>query len=334
MEKLVTLTVQQRNAILKSLTEEQVEALGEFTRYAMLSKFHTGHYLKSTDWKFVGMNIDPWYLREHSHQGENLYCDCGRRLKNQFILRSRSTGRRLQLGITHFQQHASIPQKVAREIQAGINEVHLYMDVILKEYAAGQRFPYKAFTYATENGGFKNRESTVLFQRCQLFSQVDLPLYPTDYHDLMGIVKALQSGERPRLTKQQIKQLLATIADDWRQVEHQIMLINFKLSELGLDNRKVSRIKSNATNYSLQRRKCRFLVQNWKELGSLTLTKARTQLAIKLRELAFYVLVLTDLEQLAISRAQAVQTLNAHQYQLKDSRTFAVREARQLINEY
>lgn len=332
MEKLVTLTASRREQLLSKLNQQQIEALGEFTRFAMLSKFHTRHYLMNTDWQFVGMVVDPWYRRAHGHRGENLYCDCGRRLKNQFILRSRSTGRQLYLGITHFQQHASIPQKVAKEIQRGINEVHLYMDSILLKYASGQRFPEKAFEYACQHGGFKNRENTILFQRCQLFSRVDLPLYATDEHDLLSLVEQLKSGNRPRLTKKQIRQLLDTIANDWRQIEQQVTMLNFHLGELGMDQQALHRVKSNAINYSLQRRKSRFLVHNWKEVQSLTLTKARSQLAIKLRELAFYLQVTSPLsEQLTISRSQARQILRAHQYELKSSRSFGVREADQLV---
>ena len=145
MDKIIALTRQQREDILQQLRPDQVQALSEFTRYAMLSRFHTHHYLKQTDWEFQGMVIDPWYQRQHDHPGDNLYCDCGRRLKNQFILRSRTAGRQLFLGISHFQQHASIPHKVAREIQAGINEINLYMDSILLAYQAGRRFPKKIF---------------------------------------------------------------------------------------------------------------------------------------------------------------------------------------------
>lgn len=332
MKKIVTMTAEHRAGILQQLNERQIEALSEFTRFTMLSQFHTRHYLQNTDWQFVGMVVDPWYRRAHGHHGENLYCDCGRRLKNQFILRSRSTEKRLCLGITHFQQHASIPMTVAKEIQRGINEVHLYMDSILLKYQSGQRFPEKLFDYACQHNGFKNRESTILFQRCQLFSQVNLPLYKTDEHDLRALVEQLQSGNRPRLTKEQIQQLLASIADDWRQVEQQITLFTYQLSEQGLGQQELHRIKSNAINYALQRRKSRFLVQNWKALNTLTLTKARTQLAIKLRELAFYVLITEPLaEQLMISRTQALQILKIHRYPVKSSHSFGVREARQLV---
>lgn len=81
MDKIIALTHQQRTAILRQLTVEQIKALSEFTRYAMLSRFHTRHYLSQTDWEFQGMVVDPWYQRSHDHSGENLYCDCGRRLK-------------------------------------------------------------------------------------------------------------------------------------------------------------------------------------------------------------------------------------------------------------
>ncbi|WP_223672176.1 hypothetical protein [Limosilactobacillus reuteri] len=86
MDKIIALTRQQREAILQHLTANQVQALSEFTRYAMLSRFHTHHYLKQTDWEFQGMVIDPWYQRQHDHPGDNLYCDCGRRLKKSIYL--------------------------------------------------------------------------------------------------------------------------------------------------------------------------------------------------------------------------------------------------------
>lgn len=333
MEKLVTLTRKQREKILSQLTQGQIEALSQFTRYAMLSKFHTDHYLKNTDWQFVGLIVDPWYHQAHRHTGENLYCDCGRRLKNQFILRSRSTGRQLSLGITHFQQHASIPLKVANEIQQGVNEVHLYMDTILLHYDRGQRFPHQLFEKVCRLGGFKDRESTLLYQRCQLFNRVDLPLYINDYLELSALACSLTKGNRQRLTKAQIGKLKENIANDWRQIEHQLIVLRFKFSERGVNRQALHRIKQNAVNYSLQRRHSRFLVNNWKEINQLTLTKARDQLAIKLRELAYYVLVSDSSGTLGISQKQASQFLIAHNYHVKQSRSFGVQEGRRLLGE-
>lgn len=328
MEKIIALTHQQREEILRQLTADQVDALGEFTRYAMLSRFHTRHYLDQTDWEFVGMVVDPWYRRAHGHRGENLYCDCGRRLKNQFILRSRSTGRQLFLGISHFQQHASIPAKVAREIQAGINEINLYMDSILIEYQAGHCFPAKEFQYVVDHQGFKNRESTLLSQRCNLFSEVDLPLHKRDKEKLDKLAVQLRAGQPHRLTKAKIKELLEDIADDWRQVDQQVTLFNYELRQLQLSPQDIHRIKSNSVNYALQRRKSRFFVHERKQLLELTLTKARSQLAIKLRQLSFYIQVLAATPAARLKCAQAQQVMRAHRVKVSTSHFFGIEEAK------
>ncbi len=331
MDKIIALNRQQRTKILEKLSVEQVEALGEFTRYAMLSRFHTRHYLRQTDWEFQGMVVDPWYQRAHGHHGENLYCDCGRRLKNQFILRSKTTGRRLLLGISRFQQHASIPPRVAREIQAGINEINLYMDNILLSYQAGQRFPKKIFQYVIDHHGFKNRESTILYQRCHLFEQVDLPLHQRDYEELSSVYKQLKMGTVHRLTKDEISDLLAAITADWRQIDQQIAQFNYFLRQQALPPQDIQRIKSNSINYALQRRKTRFIIRDYKQLKTLTLMKARGQLAIKLRQLSFYVQVFREIPTTKINCGQAKQILLAHETPIANSHFFGIKEAKCLL---
>ena len=331
MDKIIALTRQQREAILQHLTANQVQALSEFTRYAMLSRFHTHHYLKQTDWEFQGMVIDPWYQRQHDHPGDNLYCDCGRRLKNQFILRSRTTGRQLFLGISHFQQHASIPHKVAREIQAGINEINLYMDSILLAYQAGRRFPKKIFQFVVAQQGFKNHEGTILYQRCNLFSQVDLPLHQRDYQDLQTLYHQLKQGVAHRLTKKEIKQLRDDIATDWRQVDQQITMFNYLLRQHGLTVQDLHRIKSNSINYALQRRKTRFMIHDYKQFKDVTLTKARSQLAIKLRQLSFYLQIFQPNELAKVQCEQAQQILIAHKMSSPKSHFFGIKEAQILL---
>lgn len=331
MNKIIALTRQQRTKILGQLSTEQVEALGEFTRYAMLSRFHTRHYLRQTDWKFQGMVVDPWYQRARGHHGENLYCDCGRRLKNQFILRSRTTGRCLFLGISHFQQHTSIPPRVAREIQAGINEINLYMDNILLSYQAGQRFPKKMFEYVIDYHGFKNRESTILYQRCRLFEHVNLPLHQRDYEELSSMYKQIKTGTVHRLTKDEINKLLVAITTDWRQIDQQIAYFNYVLRQRALSPQDIQRIKSNSINYALQRRKTRFIIRNYKQLRTLTLMKARGQLAIKLRQLSFYVQVFQKFPATRINCAQAKQIMLAHETSIVNSHFFGIKEAISLL---
>lgn len=331
MDKIIALTRQQRAGILQQLTVDQIQALSEFTRYAMLSRFHTHHYLKQTDWDFQGMVVDPWYQRQHDHPGDNLYCDCGRRLKNQFILRSHTTGRQLFLGISHFQQHASIPQKVAREIQAGINEINLYMDSILLAYQSGRRFPQEVFQFVVDHQGFKNHEGTILYQRCNLFSQVNLPLHQQDYQELLALYHQLKQGVSHRLTKEEINQLRDDIAADWRQVDQQITLFNYLLRQHGLLAQDINRIKSNSVNYALQRRKTRFFIHDYKQFQDLTLTKARSQLAIKLRQLSFYLQVFRETGVAKVQCDQAYQVLLAHKIGNPKSHFFGIKEAQTLL---
>lgn len=333
MEKITALRAQQRAQIMKSLTADQARALNEFTRYAMLSQFHTNHYLRNTDWEFQGIVIDPLYHLDHAHRGQNLYCDCGRRLKNQFILRSRSTGHRLALGISHFQQHASIPETVIREIKRGINEIDLYRDAILAAYARGRRFPHQAFDYVQSHHGFTNREASLFYQRCLLFSQVDLPLFPNDYQDLMALVKEVQAGHRHRLSKEEVRQIVLAIAEDWRNLNRQLTLYEYQLTQAGLTNDHLHRLQLNALNYALRRHKSRFVVHDWKAVRQLNLTKARAQQAIILRQLAFYWQVTTDCQAINTARNQLGQVLISHQQARQASRLYAVQEGRQLVQD-
>lgn len=331
MTKIIALTYQQRITILQQLTSAQLAALSEFTRYAILSRFHTRHYLSETDWEFQGVTIDPWYQRTHDHIGENLYCDCGRRLKNQFVLRSRTTGRRLFLGISHFQQHASIPAKVTHEIQAGINEINLYMDSILLAYRNGQRFPRKIFQVVVDHQGFKNHEGLILYKRCNLFNQVDLPLHQRDYEQLYSLYITINDGHASHLTKREINQLRQGIADDWRQIDQQITIFNYILRQCLLSPQDLHRVKSNSVNYALQRRKTRFFIHNYKQILGLTLTKARRQLRIKLRQLSFYVQVCQELPATAIQCEQAKQVLIAHEMKDVDSHFYGIKEVKSLL---
>ncbi len=245
---------------------------------------------------------------------DNLYCDCGRRLKNQFILRSRTTGRQLFLGISHFQQHASIPHKVAREIQAGINEINLYMDSILLAYQAGRRFPKKIFQFVVAQQGFKNHEGTILYQRCNLFSQVDLPLHQRDYQDLQTLYHQLKQGVTHRLTKEEITQLRDDIATDWRQVDQQITMFNYLLRQHGLTVQDLHRI-----------------IHDYKQFKDVTLTKARSQLAIKLRQLSFYLQIFQPNELAKVQCEQAQQILIAHKMSSPKSHFFGIKEAQILL---
>ncbi len=49
------------------------------------------HYLAATDWVFSDFKINPFFRTKRRQQ--KLYCECGRELKVQYIVKSPKTGK-------------------------------------------------------------------------------------------------------------------------------------------------------------------------------------------------------------------------------------------------
>ena len=205
------------------------------------------------------------------------------------------------------------------------------MDSILLAYQAGRRFPQEIFQFIVDQQGFKNHEGTIFYQRCNLFSRVDLPLHQRDYQDLQTLYHQLKQGVAHRLTKKEIKKLRDDIATDWRQVDQQITMFNYLLRQHGLTVQDLHRIKSNSINYALQRRKTRFMIHDYKQFKDVTLTKARSQLAIKLRQLSFYLQIFQPNRLAKVQCEQAQQILIAHKMSSPKSHFFGIKEAQILL---
>lgn len=192
-KKLPTLTKGQRGHIYDTMTDDQIKVLSEFCMYELKSRFHTNRFLAETDWEFEGIQIDPWYNRSKEHQGMNYHCECGRRVKNLFILRSkdRHNGQYLikRLGITHFEQEAGIPKIVTNEILNQMNEINIYRDQILLDYKEHQKFPNQLFKTAVGLGVFENHQYTTLYKKCESFQRAGLPLFINDKRRLKRAVK-------------------------------------------------------------------------------------------------------------------------------------------------
>ena len=191
--RLPTLTNEQRDQILSKLNDLQIHTLTSFEMYEMKSRFHTRNFLKGTEWEFEGVEIDPWYNRSKKHRGQNLYCDCGRRVKRLYILKSRKKRRKRymtkKLGINHFEQEAGVPVKIIREIQQGINKIDIYRDMILIDYRNGKRFPDGLFHKALSNGVFRDNKHLTLYHKCVMFKRANLPLFINDEYRLKKVVQ-------------------------------------------------------------------------------------------------------------------------------------------------
>ncbi|ABE00566.1 hypothetical protein [Ligilactobacillus salivarius] len=111
--KIYTLTDEKRRKILSKLKYNQIQTLSDFTMYKVKSEMITKDFVIANNWKLADIREDAfWNLRSmDNNQGKNipkLKCECGKKLRYQYILRS-SSGKELKLGVTHFAQHAGIP---------------------------------------------------------------------------------------------------------------------------------------------------------------------------------------------------------------------------------
>src|SRR5690625_28421 len=134
------LSQSERDEIFETLTEGQkrfvTEKLkrGRKTLFAnVLAKSKAGHLVDveandfASKWEFID------YLDAGSGWRINskLFCECGRKLRYQYIVRNSKTNEVMKFGINHFEEHTGIPSELAREIVKGIERIDYEMDEVL-----------------------------------------------------------------------------------------------------------------------------------------------------------------------------------------------------------
>lgn len=186
--EIYTLTDEKRQRILSKLKYKQIKILSDFTMYKVKSEMITKDFVIANDWKLADIREDAfWNLRSmDNNQGKNipkLKCGCSKNLRYQYILRS-SSGKELKLGVTHFAQHAGIPQNIARQIHSRLNKVMIFRDEILTKYSQGQRFPLEEYNVVSK------KELLLEFgedfnYKLKKFKDANLPLFHVDESRLM-----------------------------------------------------------------------------------------------------------------------------------------------------
>lgn len=194
------LTLQKRVTYLHLLTDEQIQFLNSLGRYRLLELFENNNFLKGNTWEFVDYKVSKNYQNKEKDATHKLFCDCGREVKYQYIVKSINTSQTLHFGITHFVEHFSLPKKAAKEIYQQINLVNLRIDEILNKKIQGELFPnrlyddFKDYVESTDQG-------KVLFERITKFKLLDLPLLSADVDEVKRRLKA----NRIRLMREDLK---------------------------------------------------------------------------------------------------------------------------------
>lgn len=125
----VALTRERRQETWHNLTSEQQEVLKQHIRYQHTSLFVDQNLIgHGSTWQFVTYNYNDSY---DANNGPQLYCDCGRRLKHQYVLQNED-GTLIKLGITHFADHIGIPEAVMRQLQTKIHHLDFGLDELLQ----------------------------------------------------------------------------------------------------------------------------------------------------------------------------------------------------------
>ncbi|MDI8346415.1 hypothetical protein MJM65_23645, partial [Salmonella enterica subsp. enterica serovar Montevideo] len=120
IENFRPLTIKERLEIYSRLNKQQRNLIDDHRKFLIRSEFLKDSYLKASDWEFVDLKIDEKYPDIHKKE-HMLYCECGRRLKYQYIVKSKEKQTLMTLGIQHFKDHLNIPQQVATEITQRLN---------------------------------------------------------------------------------------------------------------------------------------------------------------------------------------------------------------------
>lgn len=192
----VTYSGAERKILFEKLTPAQQALIYQQRKYEVRSLFLQKHYLQTSDWEFVALNIDDEYERGVHSQ---LKCACGRPLKYQFVIESKSKQQEIRLGIQHFKDHLGISQQVAEEIKKGVAYVDLALDELLwlvdREITfpedLWQRYVFAYYRNATLRHPLSLNQK--LAERVVHFREAQMPLFIGDY---LSVVTEINQVDR------------------------------------------------------------------------------------------------------------------------------------------
>ncbi len=196
------LTIKERLEIYVKLTKQQRELIDAHRKYLIRSEFLKDNYLKASDWEFLDLKIDENYPNTIDEKNK-LYCQCGRRLKYQYIVRSKATNQTMGLGIQHFKDHLNIPSQVAKEIVDRLNNVDFALDELLWLKRRGFEFPeglWKSYAFFVYQNQFRKVPYDInvsLGRRFADFKEVEMPIYVSDYHEILREIEQLRIFHEP-----------------------------------------------------------------------------------------------------------------------------------------
>lgn len=136
-------TQNERNSMMLNLTEKQQDFLQNLLKRSR--KTHFANILAKEKAGAAGNTeiAEQWEFIAYLDAGEDwrlesdLYCECGIKLRYQYIVKNKITNETKKFGSSHFEQHTGIPAELAREIKKGFDKIDYELDEILSKINAG-----------------------------------------------------------------------------------------------------------------------------------------------------------------------------------------------------
>ncbi len=207
LNKKYLLTKEDRAAYSAELNDAQSAFLQNNIFHAAQSLFLNQDFADGHQWRLIALNHDP---------AQQLRCECGRKLKNQYVIEDAATHETHKLGSTHFAMHMGIPDKLASQVARHVHRFNVGLDEILYKHHHND-FPDDGFAR------YIQRRATRRSEQIQAFLDLGLPPYDSwlaefqdDYNAEIYAAKA--EKERAERVKRQAKQ-----QREWAEQEKQLM---------------------------------------------------------------------------------------------------------------
>lgn len=140
-----------RDDWFEALSEEQRQFLTDRLKRSKQTHFANvlARHKADPDWKGEeGHDLDremmSWVLIDIIDAGavsDRLRCECGKKLRYQYVVENTMTGAIKRFGITHFQEHSGLPPRVVKDIVNGLQRIDYELDDILWKQHNGWTFP-------------------------------------------------------------------------------------------------------------------------------------------------------------------------------------------------
>lgn len=144
MNELNLLTQAERDELTRTLTSKQKQFIDELLkrgRRTVFANVLARDKASGSEEETMEEVARRWELLDYIDAGPDwrakaaYYCECGRPLRYQYIVRNSKTGEVKKFGITHFEIHVGIPPHLVKQIVKGFETIDFERDEILIKIA-------------------------------------------------------------------------------------------------------------------------------------------------------------------------------------------------------